>query len=73
MLLKETVHNELVEVLSVNDLFNPFCDELVGRFSHGEEAQDPGKFRKSDLVFQSGEQLPRCWIDPHYRDEEIRR
>lgn len=73
MLLKETSRDELVEVLSVNDLFNPFCDELVGRFTHGEEAQDPEKFRKSELVFQSGEDLPRCWIDPHYRDQELKR
>ena len=73
MLLKETRRNELVEVLSVGDLFNPFCEELIGRFTHGEEAQDPEKFSKSELVFQSGEGLPRCWIDPHYRDDELER
>ena len=73
MLLKETERNELVEVLTIKELFDPFCDELVGRYCHGEEAQDPEKFKKSDLVFQSGENLPICWLDPHYRDSEINR
>lgn len=73
MLLKETNRDELVEILSIKELFDPFCDELVGRYNHGEEAQDPEKFKKSDLVFQSGEALPRCWIDAHYRDSEINR
>jgi hypothetical protein len=71
MLLKETRHNELVEILAINDLFNPFCEDLVGRYTHGEEAQDPEKFKKIDLVFQSGEPLPRCWLDAHYRDDEL--
>lgn len=73
MLLKETNRNELVEILRVSELFDPFCDELVGRYNHGEEAQDPERFRKTDLVFQSGETLPRCWLDAHYRDTEISR
>ena len=71
MLLKETKHNELVEVLVIKDLFDPFCDDLVGRYTHGEEAQDPEKFKKTDLIFQSGETVPRCWLDAHYRDDEL--
>ena len=31
------------------------------------------KFNKADLVFLSGEELPRCWTDPHYRDSELTR
>ena len=30
-------------------------------------------YTKSSLVFLSGESLPRCWTDPHYRDEELTR
>lgn len=71
MLLTDTNKQEQVEVLTINDLFDPFCKELVGRYTHGEEAQDPEKFKKSELVFLSGEALPRCWIDPHYRDDEL--
>ncbi|MBM4201779.1 MAG: acetyltransferase, partial [Gammaproteobacteria bacterium] len=25
-----------------------------------------------DLSFPSGEGLPRCWVDVHYRDKELR-
>jgi hypothetical protein len=29
--------------------------------------QDPAEFPKAELCFPSGENLPRCWIDPNYR------
>ena len=61
----------MVEVLSVGDLVDLFKDEVVGRYQYGEEVQDPEKFKKSDLMFLSGESLPRCWTDPHYRDDEL--
>ena len=61
------------EHLNLNDLFNPNHTELVGRYNIGEELQDPEKFSKGDLEFLSGEPLPRCWIDVHYRDSELRR
>ena len=73
MLLKETKAGHLVEVLSLKDLFDPFNSVIVGRLSFGEEIQDPDKFEKKNLVFLSGEKLPRCWTDPHYRDNEVRR
>ena len=67
MFLKEK-EGHLVEVLSLNDLFNPNHETVVGRLHFGEEMQDPEKFAKSDLVFPSGETLPQCWMDVHYRD-----
>ena len=63
----------MAEVLSLNDLFNLYKDEVVGRYHYGEEVQDPEKFKKSDLVFLSGEKLPRCRTDPHYRDNELKK
>lgn len=72
MLLKETKGGHLVEVLSLKDLFDPFLSEIVGRLTYGEEIQDPDKFSKADLVFLSGEDLPRCWMDSHYRDSEVK-
>ena len=63
----------MVEVLSIVDLINLNCDEVVGRYQEGEEAQDPMRIKKADLIFLSGEALPRCWIDPHYRDAELKR
>lgn len=73
MFLKESATGKLVEVLSLNDLFNPIHRELVGRYNAGEELQDAEKFDKTSLEFLSGEALPKCWTDVHYRDAEVRR
>ena len=71
MFLKQQSTGHLVEVLSLNDLFNPHHRHLVGRYHYGEEVQDAAKYDKHTLSFPSGEPLPQCWIDPHYRDEEV--
>lgn len=73
MYLKRKSDGHLVEVLSLNDLFNPLHEEVVGRLHYGEEPQDPEKFSKDDLLFPSGEPLPRCWTDVHYRDADLDR
>ena len=73
MFLQHKTSGKMVEVLSLNDLFNPNHRDLVGRYNAGEELQDPEKFPKSDLIFLSGETLPRCWTDVHYRDDELKR
>ena len=73
MFLKNKSNEDLVEVLTLKELFDPFCDNLIGRYQHGEEVQDPEKFNKSDLSFMSGESLPRCRTDEHYRDDELKR
>ena len=67
MFLKVKANNDLVEVLSMRDLFDPYLGEVVGRYQRGEEVQDPEKFAKADLAFPSDEPLPKCWLDPHYR------
>jgi hypothetical protein len=59
---------KLVEVLSLTDLFNPNHDRIVGRFHAGEELQDAESFTKVEMSFPSGEALPKCWLDPHYRE-----
>ena len=73
MFLKDVTNEHLVEVLSITDLFNPFNTEIIGRYHYGEEAQEPEKFDKKNLIFLSGEILPTCWTDPHYRNNEIKR
>ena len=73
MFLKQQNSGHLVEVLGTEDLFNPAHEQLQGRFHYGEEMQDPELFAKSDLVFPSGEVLPKCWTDIHYRDAELTR
>ena len=73
MLLKERQTGHMVEVLSWIDLINLNCDEIIGRYQEGEDVQEPKRFKKTDLIFLSGEELPRCWTDPHYRDDELAR
>ena len=71
MLLKEMTSGHMVEVTNLLDLVNLNLDEVDGRYQEGEDARDLVKFNKADLVFLSGEHLPRCWTDPHYRDAEL--
>lgn len=73
MFLQQKLNHEMIEVLSLTELFDPFTKELVGRYQHGEEVQDPEKFEKTGLQFLSGEQLPECWLNAHYRDDELAR
>ena len=73
MLLKNRANEHMVEINNLIDLMNMNCDAVIGRYQEGEEQQDPETIRKTDLVFLSGEDLPRCWTDPHYRDAEIER
>jgi len=73
MYLKQRSSGNLVEIISLDELSDPFRKDVIGRSHYGEEMQEPESFNKTDLVFPSGETLPRCWLDPHYRDDEIRR
>ena len=73
MYLKRKSDGHLIEVLAFNDLFNSTHPSVVGRLHYGEEIQDSEKFAKTDLGFPSGEELPRCWLDVHYRDHEKRK
>jgi hypothetical protein len=72
MFLKLSQHGEhngtLVEVLDVKALVDPFAPTVHARIHGGEELQDPHHFEKGELSFPSGEALPRCWVDSHYRD-----
>jgi hypothetical protein len=45
----------LVELLTPANLFNPYCQEVIGQSHAGEELQDPCPFAKSEMAFPSGE------------------
>jgi hypothetical protein len=68
MFLYHKSANCLVEILEVQDLWNSSVPMVMGRFHAGEELQDPELFTKSHLMFPSGEPLPLCWLDSHYRE-----
>ena len=68
MFLKIRQDGSLMEVLNLKQLFDPFASGVDGRLHAGEEVQDLEMFQKSELQFPSGEALPRCWVDPGYRE-----
>ncbi|MED5387218.1 MAG: acetyltransferase [Pseudomonadota bacterium] len=72
MFLKEAQSGHLVQIVDLTELVNPLRQQVSGRYHHGEEAQETEPFPKSGLIFPSGEALPQCWVDAHYRDAEIR-
>ncbi|AFZ03454.1 hypothetical protein [Calothrix sp. PCC 6303] len=67
--VKETGH--LVKISEVVQLIDPTVEEIHGREQAGEEEQDVAAYHKKNLVFPSGETLPRCWVDANYRDTEV--
>jgi hypothetical protein len=67
MFVAQRSTGHLIEVLDTQALFNPHKSRIKGSMHYGEEAQDPEFYEKSDLVFASGEALPKCWTDPDYR------
>jgi len=67
MFLKDKSSGDLAEVVDVSILIDPHAQQLMVRYQAGEEVGDPVKVEKSNLVFPSGEALPKCWSDPHYR------
>lgn len=71
MFLRHKVNHDIVEILDLDALFDPFKNRVAGRYHAGEEMQDPMMFKKPELVFLSGEALPRCWVDAHYRDDAV--
>ena len=68
MFLKDKKNGDLVEVLDIKSLVDPCKNTISGRFHAGEEMQDPADFSKANLVFPSDEPLPKCWLDPNYRN-----
>lgn len=68
MLLKQCSTGHMVAVSDLQHLFSVYHRDVLARDQVGEEEQDPEKIAKTDLVFLSGEALPRCWTDPDYRE-----
>ena len=71
MYLKDKKSNDLVEVMDTTELVDPCVSTINGRFHSGEELQDATTFDKSNLIFPSNESLPRCWLDPNYKQPAV--
>lgn len=69
MFLRRIDNGDMVEVIDVETLADPALPSVMGRLHAGEEMQDEESFEKADLGFPSGEPLPQCWLDLHWREE----
>jgi len=67
MFVKNADNGDLARVLEIKELTDPNSETVKVRSQAGEEEGDPVAVAKSGLVFPSGEALPKCWMDPHYR------
>lgn len=65
--LRHDADASLLEVLDLAQLHDPFQPTVLARLHGGEELQEPQPFAKEELLFASGEPLPLCWRDAHYR------
>jgi len=68
MLLQDKQTGALVEVTDVAELIDPVSNDIRGKAQAGQEEQNLERFAKANLVFPSGEELPRCWVDSNYRN-----
>ncbi len=69
MFLKRKDNDDMIEIVDLENLADPAMPSVRGRQHAGEEMQDEESFDKGDLEFPSGEPLPRCWIDLHWRED----
>lgn len=68
MLLQVKDSSGLVEVNDILELIDPNVDTVHAKDQEGQEEQQTESFKKENLVFPSGESLPRCWLDADYRN-----
>lgn len=67
MFVKLERDKTLIEVLDTKALFDPFEEKIQGKKQSGQSEQPPADFKKSQLIFPSGESLPQCWLNPNYQ------
>jgi len=67
MFLKNTDNGDLAQVVELSELTDPNASSVTVRYHAGEEAGEPVSTDKASLNFPSGEALPKCWRDSHYR------
>ncbi|MGF1683223.1 acetyltransferase [Photobacterium makurazakiensis] len=67
MFLKESRTGDLVDVVDMSSLINPFSQHVTVQYQSGEDLADPVNIDKQQLAFPSGEELPECWINGYYK------
>jgi len=71
MFMLHVPSGELVEVIDLPDVINPHSATIRARLHTDEVIQRPENFLKTELAFPSGEPLPLCWVDGHYREHIV--
>lgn len=66
MFLKSKETGSLIQIHDTQSLINPNQQEISGQDQDGQEEQNTATYSKEELVFPSGESLPRCWLDSNY-------
>jgi len=67
MFLKNVGNGDLAQVVELGELTDPNSSSVTVQYHAGEEMGEAMCVEKSDLTFASGEALPKCWRDAHYR------
>jgi hypothetical protein len=67
MFLQLKNSSDLVRIMDLQELIDPNRDIIHAKDQEGEEEQETDLYKKEQLVFPSGEELPRCWVDANYR------
>lgn len=67
MFLKEAKTGDLVDVVDMESLTNPFSKNVLVQYQSGEDLAEPISIDKHSLSFPSGEELPECWVNGYYR------
>ncbi|HYW20227.1 MAG TPA: acetyltransferase [Nodularia sp. (in: cyanobacteria)] len=71
MFLQIKDSGDMIKVLDFQELIDPNNNIIHAQDQLGQEEQEPDTYKKQNLVFPSGESLPRCWVDANYRDPEV--
>lgn len=67
MILQDKNTGTMIEVMDIDSLISPAKDAIPAKVQEGQEEQNTESYNKANLVFPSGESLPRCWLDANYR------
>jgi hypothetical protein len=67
MFLQIKNSRDLVKIVDFQELIDPNSEIVHAKDQEGQEEQETDIYQKEDLVFPSGEKLPRCWLDANYR------
>ena len=68
MFLQIKDSRDFVKIVDIQELLDPTIKTVHAQEQEGQEEQETDIYQKVELVFPSGEKLPRCWLDAHYRE-----